>query len=138
MLISQGCRLVKRLHCHHCRRYQLASLKLKGCVVVRGLTVRTCRRPSSTPQRTTPHHPAPPRTSVHNPATHTHPKPQGTVGAGLPVLSTLQSLLNTGDKVLSIEGVFSGTLSYILNTLSPGSADPADTNPPASGGSDHP
>ncbi len=42
-----------------------------------------------------------------------------TVGAALPVLATLQDLLQTGDRILAIEGVFSGTLSYIFNTLSP-------------------
>lgn len=41
---------------------------------------------------------------------------EGTVGAGLPVLSTLQHLRRTGDKVKKIEGIFSGTLSYIFNT----------------------
>eukprot|EP00892_Ulva_mutabilis_P000558 jgi/Ulvmu1/10502/UM064_0040.1 len=37
-------------------------------------------------------------------------------GAGLPVLGTLKSLIESGDKVLSIEGILSGTLSYIFNT----------------------
>jgi aspartokinase/homoserine dehydrogenase 1 len=37
-----------------------------------------------------------------------------TVGAGLPILNTLQ----TGDRVTSIEGVLSGTLSFIFNTFS--------------------
>ena len=40
---------------------------------------------------------------------------QATVGAGLPIISTLQTLLETGDSVQQIEGVFSGTLSYIFN-----------------------
>jgi hypothetical protein len=48
------------------------------------------------------------------------PPPQGTVGAGLPVLSTLKHLLETGDRVLKIEGIFSGTLSYIFNTFGDG------------------
>jgi bifunctional aspartokinase / homoserine dehydrogenase 1 len=38
-----------------------------------------------------------------------------TVGAGLPIISTLRDLIKTGDKILKIEGVFSGTLSYIFN-----------------------
>ena len=38
------------------------------------------------------------------------------VGAGLPVINTLQDLLLSGDKVIKIEGVLSGTLSYIFNT----------------------
>ena len=45
---------------------------------------------------------------------------QATVGAGLPVISTLQTLLSTGDTVLRIEGVLSGTLSYIFNSFGPG------------------
>ncbi|MBT4307727.1 MAG: bifunctional aspartate kinase/homoserine dehydrogenase I, partial [Candidatus Marinimicrobia bacterium] len=42
---------------------------------------------------------------------------EANVGAGLPVISTMQNLLSTGDKIISIEGVFSGTLSYLFNTL---------------------
>ncbi len=41
---------------------------------------------------------------------------EATVGAGLPILSTLRDLVKTGDTVLSIEGVLSGTLSYLFNT----------------------
>ncbi len=37
-----------------------------------------------------------------------------TVCAGLPVITTLQDLLATGDEVLEIEGIFSGTLAYIF------------------------
>lgn len=40
---------------------------------------------------------------------------EATVGAGLPVISTIKDLLNTGDKIERIEGVLSGTLSYIFN-----------------------
>lgn len=40
-----------------------------------------------------------------------------TVGAGLPVLHTLRDLIETGDEVLEIEGVLSGTLSYIFNSF---------------------
>ncbi|HEX4925718.1 MAG TPA: bifunctional aspartate kinase/homoserine dehydrogenase I, partial [Bdellovibrionales bacterium] len=43
-----------------------------------------------------------------------------TVGAGLPVLSTLKDLVQTGDRILRVEGILSGTLSYIFNTLAPG------------------
>ena len=38
------------------------------------------------------------------------------VGAGLPVIGVLHSLLNSGDKILKIEAVLSGTLSFIFNT----------------------
>jgi aspartokinase/homoserine dehydrogenase 1 len=51
---------------------------------------------------------------------YTHYFYEATVGAGLPVISTLRSLLDAGDKVERIEGIFSGTLSYIFNTLEPG------------------
>ncbi len=39
-----------------------------------------------------------------------------TVGAGLPILNTLRDLVQTGDEVRKIEGVLSGTLSYLFNT----------------------
>lgn len=39
------------------------------------------------------------------------------VGAGLPVITTLNDLLMSGDKILKIEGVLSGTLSYIFNSF---------------------
>lgn len=45
---------------------------------------------------------------------------EATVGAGLPIISTLGSLRDSGDRIARIEGVFSGTLSYIFNTLTPG------------------
>lgn len=44
-----------------------------------------------------------------------------TVGAGLPILNVLRTdLIATGDKVKTIEGIFSGTLSYLFNTYKPG------------------
>ena len=39
------------------------------------------------------------------------------VGAGLPIVHTLRDLIETGDEITKIEGVFSGTLSYIFNSL---------------------
>lgn len=47
---------------------------------------------------------------------------ESTVGAGLPVISTLRDLVATGDEVTRIEGVFSGTLSFLFNTFAPVSA----------------
>lgn len=44
---------------------------------------------------------------------------ESSVGAGLPIISTLKDLVATGDRVLRIEGIFSGTLSYIFNEFSP-------------------
>jgi bifunctional aspartokinase / homoserine dehydrogenase 1 len=38
-----------------------------------------------------------------------------TVGAGLPVLRTLRDLIQTGDQLIDIEGILSGTLSYLFN-----------------------
>lgn len=43
-----------------------------------------------------------------------------TVGAGLPVMSTLRGLLRSGDRIARIEGVFSGTLAFIFNSLEDG------------------
>ncbi len=43
-----------------------------------------------------------------------------TVCAGLPIIKTLQDLIQTGDEVISIEGVVSGTLGYIFDELSKG------------------
>jgi bifunctional aspartokinase / homoserine dehydrogenase 1 len=40
---------------------------------------------------------------------------EATVGAGLPVIQTLRDLRETGDDVVSIEGIFSGTLAYLFN-----------------------
>src|SRR4029079_1272505 len=39
------------------------------------------------------------------------------VGAGLPIIHTLRGLIETGDEIIKIEGVLSGTLSYIFNSL---------------------
>jgi len=44
---------------------------------------------------------------------------ESTVGAGLPILTTLDDLVMTGDQIQRIEGVLSGTLSYIFNEFSP-------------------
>ena len=55
-------------------------------------------------------------------ASYTHYFYEATVGAGLPVMTTLRSILETGDKIVRIEGVLSGTLSYIFNQLKPGLA----------------
>lgn len=40
------------------------------------------------------------------------------VGAGLPIIRTINDLINSGDKILRIEAVLSGTLNYIFNTIS--------------------
>ena len=42
------------------------------------------------------------------------------VGAGLPVINTLNDLLLSGDKVISIEGVLSGTLNFIFSSFAEG------------------
>ncbi|KAF2432349.1 hypothetical protein EJ08DRAFT_585577 [Tothia fuscella] len=44
---------------------------------------------------------------------------ESTVGAGLPVLSTLKDLIETGDEIVKIEGVFSGTMSFLFNSFMP-------------------
>ncbi len=45
-----------------------------------------------------------------------------TVGAGLPVIDTLQGLLNAGDELQAFEGILSGSLSYIFGELEQGVA----------------
>ncbi|MCW0483535.1 bifunctional aspartate kinase/homoserine dehydrogenase I [Gaoshiqia sediminis] len=40
------------------------------------------------------------------------------VGAGLPIINTLNDLVNAGDKIQKIEAVLSGTLNFIFNTIS--------------------
>ncbi|MET0988752.1 MAG: bifunctional aspartate kinase/homoserine dehydrogenase I, partial [Steroidobacteraceae bacterium] len=40
---------------------------------------------------------------------------EATVGAGLPVVQTLRDLRETGDEIVRIEGILSGTLSYLFN-----------------------
>ena len=40
------------------------------------------------------------------------------VGAGLPIIGTINDLRNSGDKIEKIEAVVSGTLNYIFNTIS--------------------
>jgi aspartokinase/homoserine dehydrogenase 1 len=40
------------------------------------------------------------------------------VGAGLPIINTMNSLINSGDRIVKIEAVLSGTLNYIFNTIS--------------------
>ncbi|MDN5201839.1 bifunctional aspartate kinase/homoserine dehydrogenase I [Fulvivirgaceae bacterium BMA10] len=42
------------------------------------------------------------------------------VGAGLPVITTLSDLKYSGDEILKIEGILSGTLSYIFNSFKTG------------------
>ncbi|MEP7096667.1 MAG: bifunctional aspartate kinase/homoserine dehydrogenase I [Dokdonella sp.] len=40
---------------------------------------------------------------------------EATVGAGLPVISTLRDLLDTGDEMIAIDGILSGTLAWLFN-----------------------
>ncbi len=40
------------------------------------------------------------------------------VGAGLPIISTLNDLIRSGDRIIRLEAVLSGTLNYIFNILS--------------------
>ncbi len=44
------------------------------------------------------------------------------VGAGLPVISTIMDLMNSGDRILKIEGVLSGSLSFIFNAYNQGAS----------------
>ena len=42
---------------------------------------------------------------------------EATVGAGLPVITTVRDLRETGDEITVIEGIFSGTLAYLFNVF---------------------
>jgi bifunctional aspartokinase / homoserine dehydrogenase 1 len=42
-----------------------------------------------------------------------------TVGAGLPIIKTISDLILSGDKILKIEAVLSGTMNFIFNEISP-------------------
>jgi aspartokinase/homoserine dehydrogenase 1 len=42
---------------------------------------------------------------------------EANVGAGLPIISTLRNLIASGDEVTKVEGIFSGTLSYLFNAF---------------------
>lgn len=44
---------------------------------------------------------------------------ESSVGAGLPVIKTIKDLLDTGDEIRKIEGVFSGTMSFLFNSFAP-------------------
>lgn len=44
---------------------------------------------------------------------------ESSVGAGLPVISTLKDLVATGDQITKIQGVFSGTMSFLFNSFAP-------------------
>ncbi len=48
---------------------------------------------------------------------NTHFLYETTVGAGLPVIRTLRDLVETGDDIDSISGIFSGTLAYLFNVF---------------------
>ena len=50
-------------------------------------------------------------------ASNTHFLYEATVGAGLPVINTLKDLVETGDDVERISGIFSGTLAYLFNVF---------------------
>jgi aspartokinase/homoserine dehydrogenase 1 len=43
-----------------------------------------------------------------------------TVGAGLPIIKTINDLVVSGDKILKIGAVLSGTLNFIFNNIGPG------------------
>lgn len=49
-----------------------------------------------------------------------HYRFETTVGAGLPVISTIKSLINSGDEITKISGVVSGTMTYLFTQLQNG------------------
>ena len=51
---------------------------------------------------------------------HPRVRYEATVGAGLPVIAALRTLLNSGDRLLQVEGALSGTLGYLVGELAEG------------------
>jgi aspartokinase/homoserine dehydrogenase 1 len=49
---------------------------------------------------------------------HSHFLYETNVGAGLPIIKTLRDLIDTGDQIEQIEGILSGTLSFLFNQFS--------------------
>ena len=45
-------------------------------------------------------------------------KYETTVGAGLPIIDSIKNIMNNGDNIIKVEGILSGTLSYIFNEFS--------------------
>jgi len=41
------------------------------------------------------------------------------VGAGLPIINTMNALINSGDKIVKLQAVLSGTINFIFNAISP-------------------
>lgn len=55
---------------------------------------------------------------------------EASCGAGLPLISTVKDLVETGDEITHIEGIFSGTLSFLFNSFAPATtADAASPSP---------
>ncbi|KAF8848550.1 NAD(P)-binding protein [Acephala macrosclerotiorum] len=53
---------------------------------------------------------------------------ESSVCAGLPILSTLKELVDTGDIIERIDGVFSGTLSFLFNSFAPTEGQGAESD----------
>lgn len=51
---------------------------------------------------------------------HVHFLYETNAGAALPIISTLRDMINSGDRIIRIEAILSGTISYILNNFKPG------------------
>lgn len=51
---------------------------------------------------------------------NSHWRYEATVGAGLPVIQTLRDQIDSGDRVLRIDGIFSGTLAWLFNRFGSG------------------
>lgn len=56
-------------------------------------------------------------TKLQKAANHAHFFYDANVGAGLPIIHTVKSMQMTGDQIQKIEGIFSGTISYLFNTF---------------------
>ncbi|RME64833.1 MAG: homoserine dehydrogenase, partial [Caldilineae bacterium] len=61
-------------------------------------------------------------TTAGDPITLSQSRWETTVGAGLPVIATLNRLVASGDEIVRIAGAFSGTLGYVMTGLQEGRA----------------
>lgn len=58
--------------------------------------------------------------SIRGAMQRSHWRYEATVGAGLPIMQTLRDLLDTGDELLAIDGVLSGSLAWLFNAFDGG------------------
>lgn len=86
--------------------------KLYQRILSRGIAVVTCNKIAASASYST--YLALKHTAVEN---RTHFRFETNVGAGLPVIQTINNMVRTGDRIQRIEAVLSGSLNYIFNNF---------------------